>query len=275
MQAYSDRQYEKRTLNYCQYELTQEVIPVLKKLSPEGLVVGCTDFMFEWDINSDNKSFDYLAYKAQITPSEQKLLTDELKRFNAIVLNDPLTVEWWHDPLNSEVSQYITSSFLHADWEHLFFNLVFFFAFSLVIEQLLGSAIYLLFFTLCCIATGISYESNLFGVYSHLPTLGLSGVVMGLMTLTACIYPFKRMAVFVWFLIVLTTIRVPVILLVSFYVLSDIYGIAYLIGENNVNYVAHLAGSAMGIAFALLVCLYNHVFRSKESAAKSECEGGA
>lgn len=275
LQAYSERQYEKRVINYCEHELTDEVIPVFKKVVSAGLFSGCADLMIDWDINPENRNLDYFAYKAQITELEQQVLLDELKRYNAIILNVPLTVEWWHDPLNSEVTQYITSSFLHADWEHLLFNLMFFFVFSLIIEQLLGSVVYLMFFALCCITTGISYESNLFGAYSHLPTLGLSGVVMGLMALAACIYPREKIAVLLWFLIIATTIRVPVVLLVGFYVLSDIYGIAYLMNDSNVNYVAHLAGAITGVAFSLLFYAYRYFFNQKRNAENSGREEGA
>lgn len=275
LQVYSERQYEKRVINYCQHELTAEVIPVLKKVISAGIFSGCTDLMIDWDVNPENKNLDYFAYKAQITQLEQQVFLEELKRYNTIVLDDPLTVEWWHDPLNSEVTPYITSSFLHADWKHLFFNLMFFFVFSLIIEQLLGRVVYLLFFALCCITTGISYESDFFGFYSHLPTLGLSGVVMGLMALAACIYPRKKIAVLLWFLIVVTTIRVPLVLLVSFYVLSDIYGVAYLMNDNNVNYVAHLAGSITGVGFALLFYVCKYFFKERRNATDLGGEEGA
>ncbi len=275
LQVYSERQYEKRVINYCEHELKSEVVPIFKKVVSAGLFGGCADFMIDWDMNPENRNLDYFSYKAQITQLEQQVLSDELKRYSTVVPNVPLTVEWWHDPLNSEVTQYITSSFLHADWEHLLFNLMFFFVFSLIIEQLLGSVIYLVFFAFCCVTTGIAYESDLFGVHSHLPTLGLSGVVMGLMALSACIYPRKKIAVLLWFLIIVTTIRVPVILLVSFYVLSDIYGIAYLMNDSNVNYVAHLAGSITGLAFAFLFYAYRYFFGQRRNVADSGCEEGA
>ena len=275
LQIFSERQYEKRVVNYCEHELSAEVIPVFKKIASEGLFTGCADFMIDWDINAEGKSLDYFAYKSQITTLEQEALVVELERFNAIVLNDPLTVDWWPDPLDSEITHYITASFLHAVLEYLLFNLVFFFAFSLVIEQLLGSVVYLLFFAFCCVATGISYEADLFGINSHLPTLGISGVVMGLMTLTVSIYPLERMAVFLWLLIIVTTITVPAILLVSFYVLSDVYGLAYLVEDNNVNYVVHLAGAISGIAFALLFYAYTYCFRGRNNSEESVCKGDA
>lgn len=265
LQIYSDHQYKKKIFNYCEHELTAEAMPIFKKIGPGGAYTNCIDFIINWDTNLDHKKLDYFAYKTQLSSLEQQTLVAELKRFNTIVLHNPLTSQWWHDPLNSEITQYITSSFLHADWEHLLFNLLFFFAFSIVIEQLMGSVIYLLFFVLCCLTTGIAYESNLFGIYSHLPTLGLSGVVMGLMTLTACIYPLKRMAVFLWILLFFTTIRIPVILLVGFYVLTDIYGVAFLMDDDNVNYIAHLAGAFTGIAFAFLFYTYRF-FSEKQEA---------
>ncbi|WP_317932562.1 rhomboid family intramembrane serine protease [Halioxenophilus sp. WMMB6] len=265
LQLYSDKQYEKGIVNYCQYELTEGVIPVFKKIRSDDVFSVCTNFLADWDINYDNKSLEYFAFKAQLSPEEEAVLKAELMRFNSIVSYDPLTVEFWHDPLDSDITQYISSSFLHADWEHLLFNLIFFFAFSITIEKLIGSLAYLFFFLLCCFSTGIAYESNIFGEHGGLPTLGLSGVVMGLMALTACIYPLKKMAVFVWILLFITTIRIPVFILVGFYVLTDVYGMAYLMDEGDVNYVAHVAGAITGIAFSILFHTYKYLFPNKNN----------
>jgi membrane associated rhomboid family serine protease len=262
LQMLSESVYAKGVVNYCAYDMTDEVTPVFRKLGGSDGFNACVSFLYEWDINTTNKSLDSFSYEEQLSLHEQQLLLSELDRFNAIVLDDPITTQWWHDPLSSEVTQYFTSSFLHADWEHLLLNLVFFFAFSVTMERLVGSLIYLVFFSFCCVVTGAAYEANFFGMYSNLPSLGLSGVVMGVMTFVACIYPLKKMVCFFWFVIPLIRVRIPVILLVSFYVLTDVYGLAYLMEESNINYIAHLAGAVAGIAFAILYYLYT-VFLSK------------
>lgn len=252
LQIFSEKQYEKDIINYCQYNITTQAVPIFKKIGTGNSLDSCFNFILDWDINVEKKNLDFFAYKVQLSHEEQKALENELERFNTIASHDPLTTEWWHDPLNSNITQYITSSFLHGDWEHLLFNLLFFFAFSIVLEQTIGSISYLFFFIFCCAATGFAYESNLFGSYSHLPTIGLSGVVMGVMTLTACIYPLKNMRCFLFFI----TIKIPLILLVSFYVLTDIYGLAYLMGNDEVNYIAHLAGAASGVIFAFMLYIF-------------------
>ena len=93
---------------------------------------------------------------------------------------------------------------------------------------------------------------------------------MGLMTLTACIYPRKKMEVFLWLLLFFTTIRIPVILLVSFYVLTDIYGVAFLMKDTDINYIAHLAGAATGIAFALFFYAYRYLRSNKGNSTESD-----
>lgn len=270
LQTYSDHQYKKRVIDYCKHDLSNEVRPIFQKAGSQGVFNDCTSFIVEWDLNTDHKNLEYFSYKAQLSRYEQDTLISELKRFNDIVAHDPLTTELWHDPLNSDISQYITSSFLHGDWEHLLFNLLFFFAFSMAIEQLMGSLIYLTFFLFCCLTTGIAYESNIFGAYGNLPTLGLSGVVMGVMTLTACVYPLKKMTVIFWFLILVTKKRVPVILLTSFYILTDIYGVAFLMEKDDINYIAHLAGAASGVIFAVLYFVFRYIRRKSEISSELE-----
>ncbi len=267
LQVFSELAYKEAIINYCQNELTASVKPILEKLGSESVFDTCVSFMVKWDINYDSKSLDFFAYKAQLSLQEEQILANELKRFNLIVVDDPLTAKWWHNPLNSNLIQYITSSFLHADWKHLLFNLIFFFAFSVTIEKLIGSVFYLAFFLLCCYTTGVAYESGVFGVYGYKPTIGLSGVVAGLMALTAFVYPLKKMKVFVWVLVLVTTVRVPVILIVGFYIFSDVYGLAYLTEESNINYVSHLAGSVTGLFGALLYYAFKY-FRRNEVGVK-------
>jgi len=120
LQTLSDKQYEKGVTNYCQHELTDKVIPVLEKMGSSRISTTCFKFILEWDINTEKKGFEFFSFKQQLSPLEQQTLTKELERFNTIVINDPLTTQWWHDPLDSEITQYVTSSFLHADWIHLF-----------------------------------------------------------------------------------------------------------------------------------------------------------
>jgi len=78
------------------------------------------------------------------------------------------------------------------------------------------------------------------------------------------------MACILWFIIFFVTVRIPVFLLVGFYVLTDIYGLAYLMDNDEINYIAHLAGAASGVLFAFLFYLFKPIWGRNESPAEPD-----
>ena len=77
--------------------------------------------------------------------------------------------------------QMITSELIHADWPHLVGNMIFFFAFAVALEILIGNTfVYLAIIVSITVVSSLAYSlfTALFG--SAYPTLGFSDVVFGM-----------------------------------------------------------------------------------------------
>ena len=102
----------------------------------------------------------------------------------------------------------VSSVFAHADRSHLFFNLVFFWAFGCAVELVIGSRAFMML-----ILTTAIMESIVFNwVYKNtgaMMTLGLSGVCMCMMGALLTIHPRAQIKTFVWVLALVRVIPVP------------------------------------------------------------------
>ena len=147
----------------------------------------------------------------------------------------------------------VTSSLAHAGFWHLFGNLLFFMAFGPALEILLGSSLrYLGVMLLVALVSGISY--SLWTVISGaevIPTLGFSGVVTGMIGLSAFLMPHARVRVFCW-LIVWKTFFVPAWILAAIYIGLDVWAMLTVNDFGGVNLVAHVAGGLTGYLYGVL-----------------------
>jgi len=134
---------------------------------------------------------------------------------------------------------FITTIFLHADINHLFFNMFMLFAFGINLERLLGKNKFLIIFLVSGILGNIGYWITT-GNYS-IPAIGASGAVYGLMGTLAILAPFMKF--YVWGLV-----PVPMIVLTALYAIGDIFG---LFTPSNIAHGAHIAGLIAGIAFGI------------------------
>ncbi len=83
------------------------------------------------------------------------------------------------------------------------------------------------------------------------PTLGLSGVVMGMLGLFVYFLPRAKIRFFYWFMLSVGTIGIPALLVAIWYVGWDLY--YQLSGTGDyINFVAHLAGAAFGLGIGVV-----------------------
>jgi len=150
-------------------------------------------------------------------------------------------------PFNPDPLKMFTSVFTHADVWHLLGNLLFFYCFSRSIETQITIVGYLLSFVVFVLATNITFALT---ATSPIPTVGLSGVVWGYMGMFLFRYPKDNINCFVWFIWILKTIEVPVLLFVLAYLALNI--IEYGKGaETGINYVVHISGFVAGVLYKL------------------------
>jgi membrane associated rhomboid family serine protease len=171
----------------------------------------------------------------------------------SLQLGAPITESLMYYPDSWNPVTMVTSSLAHAGFWHLFGNLLFFMAFAPALEILLGSSLrYLGIMLLVALVSGLSY--SLWTVISGaevIPTLGFSGVVMGMIGLSAFLMPHARVRVFCW-LIVWKTFFVPAWIVAAIYLGLDVWAMLTLNDFGGINLVAHVAGGLTGYLYGVL-----------------------
>jgi membrane associated rhomboid family serine protease len=154
--------------------------------------------------------------------------------------------------LNQEHDRYLglfTSQFLHADWVHLGFNMLFLWVFGNNIEDRLGRVRFLPFFLLCGAVGGAAQA--LADPDSLVPLIGASGAISGVLGAYLVLYPRVRIWTVVLPLFFLP-FKLPAWLwLAIYFALQFLYlGDAATSGGGGVAYMAHIGGFLAG---ALLI----------------------
>ncbi len=167
----------------------------------------------------------------------------------------PLTERLWFDPAPGKVSalSMITSVFAHANVMHLLINLFFFFAFAATVEMVVGSLSMLATVVLLALLSNGFYAMMSLFEGGYPPTLGLSGVVFGMMGMFACFLPQIRVKCFVWLLVFYRRLVIPAWLLVVAYVSWNLYSWWQLGNHAGVNFLVHISGALFGYLLAALV----------------------
>jgi membrane associated rhomboid family serine protease len=178
-------------------------------------------------------------------------LTDSLQRFKTSVPRN-LTDKLHFDPNHTTLLSSLTSAFSHGDTSHLVFNLLFFFAFAASVEAITGYAYYFAFFVLCAIGSDFAYAYSVRDLEVALPTIGLSGVVMAMMSFLATVKPTLNIRCFFWFFVFIRRFSLPVLVLAALYICTNIYDYTNLDADSHINYVAHLSGAAIGVVMGLI-----------------------
>lgn len=163
--------------------------------------------------------------------------------------------------LNSRLAYYpdtynplrmISSVFAHADITHIAGNLLFFFAFAASVEIVLGSLVYSFISLVLAIGVGLAYSLSQIGTAMPLPTIGLSGVVMGMIGLCAYLMPNANMRCLFVFFFYIRIWLIPAWILAAWYIGWDTFALFIMHEDTGVNLVAHVSGAALGYLTGVL-----------------------
>ena len=140
----------------------------------------------------------------------------------------------------------LTHGFIHADWQHLLFNMITLFFFGRVAEQVIGAMIgpigFLLFYlsaiVIAILPTYLRHRHD-----ARYRSLGASGAVSAVLFAFILVQP--------WSLIFVFFLPVPAIVYGAFFVGYSIWMDRQ--GGDNTNHNAHLSGAIYGVLFMLLM----------------------
>ncbi|MDH5456567.1 MAG: rhomboid family intramembrane serine protease, partial [Gammaproteobacteria bacterium] len=181
----------------------------------------------------------------------RQMLEEETRRFNMLVPPDPDEGLAYYTGSWNPVTM-LTSSFAHGDWGHIIFNLVFFFAFAATVEVLIGPIWYVAFVLVDSWFIGLTGSMAAAATDQHYYTLGLSGVVMGMMGLFAYLLPRGKIKCYYFFIIIFGSVAVPAWVLTAWYLGGDIFTLLTRDDYGSVNVLAHVMGGIGGYLFGLL-----------------------
>lgn len=164
--------------------------------------------------------------------------------------------QWGIVPDRLQISSLFTSMFLHGGWWHLIWNMLYLWVFGRNIEDLIGSARFLLFYILCGFIAGVVHV--IFNAYSTIPTIGASGAIAGVMGAFLVKLPRARIITLVWIIVFVTVLEIPAPLLLLFWFAGQFLSGFGSLGGNDYTgggtaYFAHIGGFIAGM---LLIRLF-------------------
>jgi len=186
--------------------------------------------------------------------SKQFIASNLHDKYNSINqdLDYNLTDKLAYNPSSYNVFNMLSSQFVHADIFHLLGNLLFFFAFAASIEVVLGASWFMLLTVILSLAVSITYSLSTVGADISVPTIGLSGVVMGMIGIFSYLMPSANIRCLFIFIIYFRTFSIPAWLLAIWFIGWDSYELITSDIQSDVNLVAHVSGALFGYMLAAL-----------------------
>lgn len=141
--------------------------------------------------------------------------------------------------------QLVTYMFMHAGFEHIFFNMFALWMFGRVMEQYWGGKRFLLYYLVCGVGAGLVQElSQALGwIEPYSMTVGASGAVYGVLLAFGVTFPEERI------FIIPIPFPIKVKYFVGFYALVELFlGVR---GADGVAHFAHLGGMLFGLLLIL------------------------
>jgi membrane associated rhomboid family serine protease len=149
---------------------------------------------------------------------------------------------------------FLTNMFLHGGWLHLGGNMLFLYIFGDNVEDRMGHLGFLAFYLICGIAASFAHALSAPG--SHLPSLGASGAIAGVLSAYMVYYPHARIRSLVTLGFFITTTEIPAfVYLILWFIMQAFSGLASIGRESlsgGVAWWAHIGGFVVGLVLAKL-----------------------
>ena len=250
--------FEHEIERYCDGERSRINLIVMERVDAFKSATVCGEVMYHID-NAKDPDAEISEIVSSLKPLTgfknedsqeyvRQLLNDELRLYRNYVPDDPDT-KVAYDTASWNPWKMLTASFAHGDWGHIIFNLIFFFAFAVTVELIIGPAAFIAFILISSLIIGVTDSVVSTLMDNHHWTLGLSGVVMGMMGLFAYLLPHGKIRCYYWIIVLFGSIAIPGWMLAVWYIGGDIYVLFTADEYGGVNVLAHVAGGISGYLF--------------------------
>ncbi len=153
-------------------------------------------------------------------------------------------------PADLSLYTLISYQFLHGGWGHIIGNLLFLFLLGFTVEKALGAGRFLAAYLVCGALSGLAFVG--FSMGSHIPLVGASGSISGLMGMYVAIYGLQKIRFFYFLGFYFNYFRAPAIALLPVWIGKEIYDYWYA-GATGIAYMAHAGGLVAGAALVWLL----------------------
>lgn len=170
---------------------------------------------------------------------------------------------WMHWPTA------LTTMFLHADVAHILVNVIVFAFMGMGFEERVGRGRFLATFVVSgVIGTLLHSVTNLGGMGAHVPVVGASGAVFGIIGAYATLFPRDRVVLFVFLIIP----NVPVYIAALVYTVVEVVALNAFGAAGGVARYAHVGGIVGGALMAFLLMRMGQLERSERGAPRKKLE---
>jgi membrane associated rhomboid family serine protease len=144
-----------------------------------------------------------------------------------------------------------TCMFLHGGLLHILGNMWFLWIFGANVEDRMGALPYLAFYLVCGIGSGISQV--LFSWGSHVPSIGASGAISGVLGAYIVFFPRSKILTLIPLFIIFFTWRIPAVVFIGlWFIMQFLSGVSSLaqVNTGGVAWWAHVGGFLLGMLIA-------------------------
>ncbi len=153
-----------------------------------------------------------------------------------------------HRPFVDYVA-FITTMFLHGGWLHILGNMWFLHIFGSKIEETVGHLRFLIFYLICGIFASMAY--TYISPKSHVPVIGASGAIAGVMGAYYVMFPRARILTFIPIIIIPWFAELPAFIFLGWWFILQVFsGTAAMVLPGDGGGVAwwgHIGGFVAGI----------------------------
>jgi membrane associated rhomboid family serine protease len=211
-----------------------------------------SDLWIAYSLLSDREFYQYMMENRDLllAPAERRRWMDQRSDIQTRLMDRLSANQLGLVPAEFSLYTLITYQFLHGGWGHIIGNLVFLFLLGFTVEKALGPGRFLLAYLLCGAISGVVFTA--FSMGSHLPLVGASGSISGLMGMYVAIYGLQRIRFFYFVGVYFNYFRAPALAILPVWLGKELYDY-WFAGATGIAYMAHAGGLVAGAGMVWLL----------------------